>query len=63
MTKNRFLDTAINAMILSEMQQNSFYSEMFVKMYWLEYKIGTTLFIKFHKTGAVNVHTKVFIFA
>ena len=35
------------------------YSEMFVKMYRLEYKIETTAFIKFHK----NVHTDVFIFA
>ena len=40
-----------------------FYSEMFVKIYWLEYKIETTVLIKFHKTGAVNVHTGVFIFA
>ena len=36
---------------------------MFVKMYRLEYKIETTAFIKFHKTGAVNVQTDVFIFA
>ena len=32
-------------------------------MYRLEYKIETTVFIKFHKTGAVNVDTDVFIFA
>ena len=36
---------------------------MFVKMYKLEYKIETTVFIKFHKTGAVNIHSNVFIFA
>ena len=40
-----------------------FYSEMFVKMYRLGYKIETTVFIKFHKTGAVNVHTDALIFA
>ena len=32
-------------------------------MYRLKYKIEATVFIKFHKTGAVNVHTDVFIFA
>ena len=32
-------------------------------MYRLEYKIETTVFIKFQKTGEVNVHTDVFIFA
>ena len=36
---------------------------MFVKMYSLEYKIETTVFIKFHKTGAVKIYTNVFIFA
>ena len=40
-----------------------FYSEMFVKMYRLEYKIQTNFFVKFHKTGEVNVHTDVFVFA
>ena len=40
-----------------------FYSEMFVKMYRLEYRIETPVFNKFHKTGEVNVHTGVFIFA
>ena len=39
-----------------------FYVEMFVKMHMLEYKIETTILISFHKTGAVNVHTDVFIF-
>ena len=63
MTTIRFLDIVINDMILSEMQRNSFYSEMFVKMYMLEYKIETTVFIKFHRTGAVNVYTDVFIFS
>ena len=63
MTKIRLFDIVINAMILSEMQRNSFYSEMFVKMQRLEYKIETNVFIKFHKTGAVNIHTNVFIFA
>ena len=32
MTKIRFLDIVIDAMILSEMQRISFYPEMFVKM-------------------------------
>ena len=32
-------------------------------MYKLEYKIETTIFIKFSTTGAVNVHINVFIFA
>ena len=36
---------------------------MFVKMQRLEYKIETTVFIKFQKTGAVNIYTNVFIFA
>ena len=36
---------------------------MIVKMYRLEYKIETTVFIKFHKTGTVNIHTNVFISA
>ena len=31
-------------------------------MYKLEYKIETTIFIKFNKTGAMNVYTNVFIF-
>ena len=50
MTKIRFLDIAIDAMTLSEMQRNSF-------------KIETTIIIKFNNTGAVNVHTNAFIFA
>ena len=29
----------------------------------LEYKIETTVFVKYHKTGAVNNHSIVFIFA
>ena len=36
---------------------------MFVKLYRLEYKIETTVFIKFRQTGAVNIDINVFIFA
>ena len=36
---------------------------MLVKIYKLEYEIETTVFIKYNKTGAVNVHTEVFIFS
>ena len=36
---------------------------MLVKIYKLEKKIETTIIIKFNMTGAVNVHTNVFIFA
>ena len=64
MTKIRFLDIAIDDIILSEVQRNSFfYLKMLVKMYKLENKIETTTIIKFKKTGAVNVHSNAFIFA
>ena len=36
---------------------------MLVKMYKLEYKIETNLFIQFNKTGEMNNHTNVFILA
>ena len=63
MTKIRFFDIVTNSILLSKMQRIFFYSEMFVKMHRLEYKIEITVFIKFHKTGAVNIHTNIFIFA
>ena len=36
---------------------------MLLKINKFEYKIETTVFIKFNKKGEVNVHTNVFIFA
>ena len=36
---------------------------MLVKMSELEYNTKTNVFIKFNKTGAVNIQTNVFILA
>ena len=46
-----------------QMQRNSFCLQTLAKIYKLEYETETTIFIKFNKTGAANVHTNVFIFA
>ena len=62
MTKIRFLHIVLNSMILSEIPILC-YLEMLVKMYKSEYEIETIVFIKFNKTGAVNVNTNIFIFA
>ena len=67
MTKIWFLGSVINDMILSEMQQNSFYLHIYLKMlakiYTLENEIKTTIIIEINKIGTVNVPTNVFIFA
>ena len=63
MTKIPFLDTHLMLWSCQKCNKILFYLEMLVKMYKLEHKIETTVSIKFNKTGAVDVHSNVFIFA